>query len=607
MLAGCCKGGLRAVLSPGMSEGGSGVDASMLAVSALVPGGLAAALAGNVADAAHGEGVARVLGLDPQAWRALDPLVGAVVSLVPLGTHALRAALGGALVASASGAILYVVFRELLAACADTVRLRSVVAAVATLSVLVTFPWQMESATVGGSALGAALTLLPIAVIAGRRVNGGQTPWLAATFSLGLAAGYEPLVGACAVSASAVLVFVAAPLRRSIHLEWRASKVTLSAVFLAGMAPWIVALVCAHRSGLPLLQVLANDRSGERGVSVSGSPFPFIRAEVGGLTILLSFVGGALATLVPRARPVAFALMLVVVFGFACGKLGSPLGPTRYGAPVLAAFAAANGLAGVGLQAIVRRIVGARVPFARASASMVLLLALARPVDAADDSLLRSRSGDATAAWDDVAWGGLAPRTVVLLTDPRLYARARAAHARGALRDDLVVVPAYTHGPLARRVLASDASLVPLWRDLEIVGSPGEGSLSLLSAARPVAMAYEPRWGRVLSRHLIPAALLDRFEFEPRGASDRRYALDAFVPNRDRLARVLARDPELKFDTAYLLRARAIVVAASGDRDLVGRAVDDVRIFAPADHVASEILARENLAKGSARFDDLRP
>ncbi len=606
MLAGCCKSSLRAVLSPWMKEGGRGVDTSMLAVSALVPGSLAAALAGNVVDAAHGEGAARVLGLDPQAWRALDPLAGAIVSLLPLGTHALRAALGGALVASASGAILYVVFRELLAACADTVRLRCVVAAIATLSAVVTFPWQIESASVGGSAPGAALTLLPIAIVVGRRANGG-TPWLAATFSLGLAVGYEPLVGACAVSASAVLVLLAAPLRRSILLEWRTSKVALSAALLGGMAPWIVALVCAHRSGLPLLQVLADDWSGERGVSVSGSPFPFIRAEVGGLTILLSLVGGGLATLVPRARPVAFALMLVVVLGFACGKIGSPLGPTRYGAPVLAALAAANGLAGVGVQAIVRRIAGAHVPFARASASMVLLLALARPVDAADDSLLRSRSGDATAAWDDVAWGGLAPRTVVLLMEPRLYVRARAAHARGALRDDLVIVPAYTHGPLARRALAADASLVPLWRDLEIVGSPGEGSLSLLSAARPVAMAYEPRWGRVLSRHLVPAALLDRFEFEPRGASDRRYALDAFIPNRDRLARMLVHEPELTFDTAYLLRARALVVAASGDRDLVGRVVDDVRAFAPADHVASEILSRENVAKGSARFDDLRP
>jgi hypothetical protein len=111
----------------------------------------------------------------------------------------------------------------------------------------------------------------------------------------------------------------------------------------------------------------------------------------------------------------------------------------------------------------------------------------------------------------------------------------------------------------------------------------------------------------VLSRHLVPAALLDRFDVEPRGASDRRYALDAFVPKRDRLARALIHDLELRWETAYLLRARALVIASSGDRDLVGRAVEDLRTFAPADPVASEILARASFNRGAARFDDLLP
>jgi len=590
-----------------MGESDRRVDAAMLAVAVLAPGSLAAALAGNVPGAAHDEGVSRVLGLDPQPWRALDPLAGALLAPIPLGTLAVRAALGGALVASAAGAILYVLFRGLLGACADTRRLRSVVAAIASLSATVAHPWQLESATVGGSALGAALVLLPVAVLGGGGVDPGRDRWLAASLSLGLAAGYEPLVGACAVSACAVLVLAAAPSRRSILLEWRAGKGGLAAAFLAGMGPFVAALTCAHRGGLGVGASLLESWAGERGVSLTGSPLPFMRGELGGPTILLSVVGATLAILVLRARPIALALMVVVASGFACARAGSPVGPTRFGAPVLAAFAAASGLAGVGVQAIVRRIATARVPFARASGAMVLLFALARPVDAADDALARGRSGDASAAWDDVAWGGLRPGAVVLLTEPRLQARARAAHARGALRDDLIVVPAYAHGSPGRQALAADVSLIPLWRDLEIVGSPAEGSLSGLASARPLAMAYEPRWGRVLSRHLVPDALLDRFEIEPRGASDRRYALDAFVPKRDRLVRMLARDPELTAETVYLLRARALVVALSGDRDLVGRAVDDVRAFAPDDRVAAEVLARSGLAKGAGRFDDLRP
>jgi hypothetical protein len=70
-------------------------------------------------------------------------------------------------------------------------------------------------------------------------------------------------------------------------------------------------------------------------------------------------------------------------------------------------------------------------------------------------------------------------------------------------------------------------------------------------------MAYELKWGRVLGRHLVPIALLDRFEPEPRGASDRRRALESFAAKRDRLERLTANDPELSAATVYLLRARA--------------------------------------------------
>jgi hypothetical protein len=127
-------------------------------------------------------------------------------------------------------------------------------------------------------------------------------------------------------------------------------------------------------------------------------------------------------------------------------------------------------------------------------------------------------------------------------------------------------------------------------------------------------MAYEPRWAHATGRHLVPAALLDRFAPEPRGTSDRRRALDAFAPQRDRLAsRVgpgserVARDPELASATAYLLRARALAVASSGDRDLIGRAIEDLHAFAVDDPVAAQIVARMTLGRGAPKLDDLRP
>jgi hypothetical protein len=39
----------------------------------------------------------------------------------------------------------------------------------------------------------------------------------------------------------------------------------------------------------------------------------------------------------------------------------------------------------------------------------------------------------------------------------------------------------------------------------------------------------------------------------------------------------------------------------------VGRAIEDVHLFAPTDRVSAEIVARVVLAKGAPKLDDLRP
>src|SRR5580704_12844865 len=143
---------------------GSRIDAVLLGMSALVPACLVASQVGNVPDAAHDAAVARVLALDPQSWRALDVAVGVLLRAFPVGTRAARAALGGALVAACAGAAPYVLARRLLGACADTRRLRFFVASIAALTPLVAAPWQIEGIAVGGSATGALLVVLPLAL-----------------------------------------------------------------------------------------------------------------------------------------------------------------------------------------------------------------------------------------------------------------------------------------------------------------------------------------------------------------------------------------------------------------------------------------------------------
>jgi hypothetical protein len=609
------------------------VDAAMLAVSALAPACLAAAHVGGVADVAHDRGVARVLGLDPQVWRGLDVAVGGALSALPLGTHAARAAAGEALVAGAAGGVLYVVVRRTLARTADLPRFGAFVAAIASLAATLAPAWQSESASPGGSALGAVLVLTAMAVIAAGGGMGGlaadssvgarEPRWAAAAFALGLALGYEPLVGACALLGCATLVAADAETRASLVKAWGAHRVVLVACVLAGLAPLVVATAHVRAHGLPLGAAIHEGWSGERGASVARSPLRFVRDEVGTVLAALALVGAGIAALVARARALAAALAVVAAAGLGSSLVGAPIGPSRFAPTVLAGVAATCALAGVAMQAIVRAIAAARVPFARASAAMIVVLLLAMPVDSADESLVRTlpRTAGGAAVWDDLAWGVLAPRAVVIVTDRRLWARAASARAQGALRDDVIVVPfpmlrpgsgeagdlPSARGASARGVLARDPALIPIWRDLELDGFPSEPSLSSLGTARTLAMVYEPRWGRSLARHLVPLALLDRFEPEPRGASDRRRALEAFTPQRDRLARLAAGDPELAEATAYLLRARALDTATSGDRDLVGRTIEDLRLFAPGDHVAAEIVARLVLAKGAPKVDDLKP
>jgi hypothetical protein len=562
-------------------------DAVLVGLSSLVPACLAASHVGNVADAAHDAGVARVLGLDPQAWRALDVVVGAVLALAPVGTRSSRAALGGVLVVAAMGAVLYFIARRLLARCAQTPHLGFFVAAIAATTPLVAAPWQIEGAAVGGSVTGAFLAVLPVALIA---LVDEQPAWPGLTFgvafALGLALGHEPLDGACAFAGCAAYVATSLPAREALARSWREQRPLLLASPLAGLAPLAVAIVRVRSTGAPFAAALGSDWAGERGLSHGGPPWSFLSTELGVVLVLLTIAGTLLAMLVPGARPLASSLVAVTVSGFGCAWLGAPLGPTRFGAPVLAGFATASVLAGVAMQAVVRATATAKVPMRRASAAMIVVLEVVLPVDMADDGLVRAapRAAGAASTWDDAAWGSLPPATVVLLTDSVVFARARAAQAGGRLRGDLTLVPTFLHDARAWRALAADPALVPLWRDLELVGAPGEASLSSLATLRPLAMPYVPEWGKSIGKHLVPVTLFDRFEPEPRGASDRRRGLDAFAALREPLQRGIAGDPELMAAAADLLQARArLVTDLSSDPDLVARTAADVRAFLPQD------------------------
>ncbi|HEV3189745.1 MAG TPA: hypothetical protein VGY54_04565, partial [Polyangiaceae bacterium] len=526
----------------------------------------------------------RVLGLGSVPWRAFDPLAGILLTALPIGTRAARAALAGALVVAATGVVLYSVVSDLLGLCAATRRLRFAIAAIATSTALVAAPWQLESASVGGSVTGAFAILLAVALTARACTRAGEGAWAVAFGALGLAMGQEPLAGASSLGTCAVLVSASPSGRRAVAVLWKDRKRWVLGSLLAGLSPFLLALGRTLASGGSLPAALGTGWNGERGALGVGSLTVFAHTEVGPMLGALAIGGMTLGMLVAAARPMTAALSVLVAIGLGCGLVGAPVGPARFGSPLLAAYAAACALAAVAMQAVVRAVAQTRVPFAPMSAAMIVVLEAALPIAAADDALVRSRTrtSEAVAIWTDTAFGSMPPKSVVLVSEPLIFERAVVARAQGSLRSDLVVLPAFAQGGGQWLPFARDAALVPLWRDLALSGSPTEASLSSLASVRPLAMAYESRWGRAIGRHLVPLALFDTFEPEPRGGIDRRRAFDVYDASRKRLATLVGGEPELAAATVALLRARVLLMVDLGaDRDLADRAARDVRAFEP--------------------------
>src|SRR6185437_11707071 len=147
------------------------------------------------------------------------------------------------------------------------------------------------------------------------------------------------------------------------------------------------------------------------------------RAELGVVALAAAALGLVLALRNRVSRPLAAGLLAIVGVGVAATAAGAPAGPVRFGGALVAALAATAILAARGMGAVVAWVASARVPFARASATMIVLLELAIPVRVADDASLavaKVRS-EATSSWNARVFGDLPHGAVVLLPNARLF------------------------------------------------------------------------------------------------------------------------------------------------------------------------------------------
>lgn len=591
------------------------------AICAIAPALVAAAGVSPDAPASHDEGVVRTVGLGYGGiFHGPDVLVAGFARIVPVGTLALRAGLASSFVCGAAGLVLFLASRAFAVEVVPQLlpprggggaakahdRLVTAVAAAVSLAATLSPVWQAEASAAGGDVTGALVVLA--ALLASQRVYDASSRPAALLLGLGLAS--EPLV--LAGAALALAPWLARALAPADARARKGGLVDAAIAVALGASPLGVAAALGARAPVfgiapsPFANAIA-DR-----VTPPASAVSFATAEVGSLVLVAAGAGAALATLVPDARRRLASVLGVVVVGVAAIALGAPATASRTSAAVLATTAALHVLATASAVAIVLAIARARVPFAQASAALVVVLELVLPVRAADETSARrdARLPRATSTWNEVAWGAAPPSAVLLLLDRASSRRIAAARAAGEMRDDLLVVPSLDlSSRQARRALAQEPKLLPLYRDYALGAAPEELALAQLATARPLVLTFDPRWERSLSHHLVPVGLFSRFEPEPRGVSDRRRALEAFAPSKERLVRVASpkRDADLAAATATLLRGRAIGMAATGERDVLARALDDLRPFAPEDPVANQLVRRIVTTKGPIEVKDLAP
>jgi hypothetical protein len=611
---------------------GASFYAAMTAVVVIATVTFSACGASLSAPGANDDGVIRVVGLGwTGAFGALDRLAAALPMLVPIGTGTLRASLASSFVAGACAwatfdlARLFATFvlaRVLGGAPAP--RLVLAVAAAAALTASLGPGFQREAAAPGGAVVGALVILLALREVARGALEGDALRPAACALLLGLAATCDlAVLGATTLAVATQAPAMVARLRGD---PTRAAMKHAVVAFVVGLAPLATALAARARvpeiaddAGPRLFSSLASDRAlrAARGLPAVSS---FLTFHVGPALVVLAGVAAVLVAVALRRSGRGFrglaslqlALFAVVLAGAGAAAFLGGATPDRASSVVLAASAALHAQASVALAGLALGIARAPVPFAQASASLVVVLELVLPVRAADEALgQRAAAGrDATEIWSEVAFGAAPPASLVLATHPRLARRIAAARAAGEMRGDVVVVPASdVRSRMGTRALVMEPKLAPLYRDLALGSPPEELSLTQLATARPVLVSFDPTWDRSLARHLTPAGLLARFDPEPRGTGDRRKAFEQVGPLRDRLVRAIVahRDHELVALTATLLRARALGVAATADKELLSRALDDLRPFAPEDPVAAQLVRRIVTSKGTIEVRDLAP
>jgi hypothetical protein len=573
------------------------------ALAVLVPIVFTLRSLGNQTQAAHDANVVRAAGIGQSTlFHSLDALVASLFAWLPLGTHTFRLSLSSVAVAGLMGFLVFEITRTILkgARTRSENAAETAIALLASCTFMVTPMVQVEARAPAGALIGVTLVLACWA-----SVRCFSSSHYRSFFLVGLCFAQEPLLGLAA------LVFVLAT-DTSLKAAKRAnvSAAKIACAFGTGLAPLSVQAMRSRfgsSEGFSLSAALG-DASGFD----HPTPLGFVKGELGFVLSGLALLGVFVGLRAQASRRDTILITCVLAFGTLAVLLGAPIGPQRFGASVLLLLASMMMLAAMAGHFMIAQLVEAKIPFARASATLVVILFCAAPLRVLDetDSRLTAMRTLALASWEDLAFDALPPKSLVLIRDSRLWLRTEAARAQGSLRQDLSIVPTSAlEARAAATVLAREPALAPLLRDILLSGSPQELTLSTLAKTKPLCVEFAHTWNQNLAKHLVPVGLFMQYEAEPRALSERKLALESQTVLRDRLARALMSesDPELKKLTIKALRLRAMSTALTGEKSSTVRTLEDLRVFSPTDAIMEELIRRALVSKGYIDITDLDP
>ncbi len=537
-------------------------------------------------------------------------LVRGAFTALPLGPVAMRVSLGNAALAFVLAWLVFEACMRLTRHVASDT-LRQACAALATLAVS-TAPSYVYSASSVGPALFTAVLALYALVLDDSApldsflppLRSGQASLARRAFLLGLAIAEGPSAFVLVLAAQCVQparVSGAAP-----RLRERDGSLLLA--FVTGALPLVVGVIRSARHTPLSLSSWAHApwptqlQYGERLVA-------FLRDDLGtfalvaaplGVVLLLWVDGGSMRRHALRVVLVLAAALLLVPFRAPDGVADGV---------ALTALALAQVLFGALAASLLAQMQRVRLPLAKTSAALVVLLLGSIPVRNIDEvvSAPPALARESRLLFDYFLTGSFTAFPVVLATRIEDEARLRGMEAAGRMRCDAhVVTMTRPEARTAERESAREPALIPIFRDVVISRAPEALSLSELARERAVYLLDPGGIEKNGARQLVPAGLGYEFYPEPRGRADRARGLTTLAKDRARLAS-LHGAPGLAPELTRRLRARALAMGNADDLEMLSASLEDLRSVEGDDPWLTELPKRMVLGHGHIDMTGLDP